>query len=214
MGGQPRVSWETGPVRGRRVPRIIPIFAGIGILLFVAALAIAWGGRAFGLWGPGAGPRTSIATLPPPVAWRSVTSAEGGFSIEFPGDPRAASSQEQGITAHGISLSTSDGDFAVGWSDVPEVATDYGPAVATGRAKALSATIVSEGGVEVGGLPGYQFVLAVPTACSPSIPGSCTLTWQVMPVGTRLYQILTAVPDPPGTSPLTDRFFTSFDPRQ
>jgi len=37
-----------------RVPRIIPVLAGIGVLLLVMALVVAWGGRAIGLWGPGA----------------------------------------------------------------------------------------------------------------------------------------------------------------
>ena len=98
------------------------------------------------------------------------------------------------------------------WADVPGVRADYGPAMAKGRAADMPATIVSQGDAEVGGLPGYQFVLAV-SKCGPSIPGACRVTWQVLPVGNRLYQIMAVTPDPPGTSPLTERFLTSFKPR-
>jgi len=188
-----------------RVPRLIPVLAGIGVLLFLAALGIAWGGRAMGVWGPGAGQ----ATLPPAAAWRSVESVNGGFSIEFPGEAKPLSSDEQGLSMSGLFLATSTGTLTVMWADVPAVRADYGPAMAQGRATRMSATIVSQGDVEVGGLPGYQFVLAV-SKCGPSFPGPCRVTWQVLPSGSRLYQLLTAAPDPPGTNPMSDRFFKSF----
>jgi hypothetical protein len=192
-----------------RVTRGVGVLVGIGVLLLVMLLVVVWGGRAIGLWGPRAGQ----ATLPPAAAWKSLESADGGFAIEFPGDPEAYSEDVQGITAHTLTLSTPDGHFFVGWFDVPGVEADYGPATARERATAMSATIVSEGDTEVGGLPGYEFVLAVPTDCASSIPGPCRVTSQMLPVGTRVYNLVTAVPDPPGASPLTDRFFESFKPR-
>lgn len=66
-------------------------------------------------------------------------------------------------------------------------------------------------GGRVGGLPGYQFVLAV-SKCGPSISGACRVTWQVLPVRNRLCQVLAVTPDRPGTSPLTNRFLNSSRP--
>lgn len=187
----------------RRLWRIV----AIGLALAAVSIGLAWGGRALGWWGGQTGP-----SLQPPSAWKSFTSADGGFSIEFPGDAEPISSDGQGLTTNGLFLATSAGTFTVMWADVPVVRADYGPAIARGRAADMSATIVSQGDAEVGGLPGYQFVLAV-SKCGPSFPGSCRVTWQVLPSGSRLYQVLTAAPDPPGTNPLTDRFLTSFRPR-
>jgi hypothetical protein len=192
-----------------RVTRGVSVLAGIGVLLFVMLLVVVWGGRAIGLWGLGAG----HATLPPAAAWKSVESADGGFSIEFPGDPEAHSEDLQGITTHTLSLVTPDGHFVLGWFDVPGVEADYGPATARERATAMSATIVSEAETDVGGLPGYEFVLSVPTDCATSIPGACRVTSQMLTVGTRVYNLVTAVPDPPAASSLTDRFLKSFKPR-
>jgi len=179
----------------------------IGVALAAVSVGLAWGGRALGWWGGPARP-----SLQPPSAWRVFTSADGDFSIEFPGDAEPVSSDGQDLTTNGLFLATSAGTFTVTWADVPGVRADYGPAMAEGRAADMSATVVSQGDTEVGGLPGYQFVLALAT-CGPSDPGACRVTWQVLPVGNRLYQLMTATPDPPGTSALADRFLGSFRPR-
>ena len=133
-------------------------------------------------------------------------------SLRRSGRGRRRAAWPQGLATNGLGLATSEGTFTAVWADVPGVRADYGPAMAKGRAADMPATIVSQGDAEVGGLPGYQFVLAV-SKCGPSIPGACRVTWQVLPVGNRLYQIMAVTPDPPGTSPLTERFLTSFRPR-
>ncbi len=180
----------------------------IGVALAAVSIGLAWGGRALGWWGGQAAP-----SLQPPSGWKLFTLADGGFSIEFPGDAEPLSSDAQGLTTNGLGLATSAGSFTAMWADVPGVRADYGPAVAEGRAADMSATIVSQGDAEMGGLPGYQFVLSV-SKCGPSIPGACRVTWRVLPVGNRLYQLVTVTPDPPGTNPLTDQFLTSFRLRQ
>lgn len=179
----------------------------IGVALAAVSIGLAWGGRALGWWGGQAAP-----SLQPPSAWKSFTLADGGFSIEFPGDAEPLSSDAQGLTTNGLGLATSAGTFTALWTAVPGVRSDYGPAMAADMSADMSATIMSQGDAEVGGLPGYQFVLFV-SSCGPSIPRACRVTWQVLPLGNRLYSLTTVTPDPPGTNPLTDRFLASFRPR-
>ena len=55
-----------------RVPRFIPVLAGAGVLLLVVVLVVVWGGRAMGLWGPGA---HSIQALASPMPSSAVPSS-------------------------------------------------------------------------------------------------------------------------------------------
>ena len=193
----------------RRPWRAIKAIFAIGVGLFVLALALAWGGRALGLWGPGA--HRALPTSLPIGSWRAYSPPDGRFSVEFPGDPRVGTGQEQGIQTTAATATTAEGEFFVGWVDLglTEVRPDYGPAMARSMSARRSATILTEKAVTVSGRPGYHFVLAVPSECAPSIPGPCRLTWLALPVGSRLYSIGTAVPEPPGVNTSADRFLAS-----
>ena len=80
------------------------------------------------------------------------------LSIELPGDAEPLSSDAKGLTTNGLGLARSAGSFTAMWADVPGVRADYGPPWRR-EGGGLSATIVSQGDAEIGGLPDDQFCL-------------------------------------------------------
>lgn len=145
-----------------------------------------------------------------PGPWTAFAPEGARFSIEFPTEQQPSRNirpvQYGGEFDHYLrnaTILTTEGVFVVGWSVAErDLGPDIGHQEAAWLAEGLGGTIVSEGEALVGGHPGYEYVVATT---------GLRVHNQYLQLGRRAYVLQVIVADPPGTSPLADEFFASFE---
>lgn len=141
--------------------------------------------------------------------WQKVTSADGKYTVEMPGNPKKESKTE---TANGVTMTFNnqtvdlkDRAFLVSHSDIPaggEFNINEGLKSLLGR---LNGKVVSETNVTVGGQPGKQAVVEVTTPAK----GVCVL--QMMVANGKVYQLMAIGSTVKADSEEVQRFLKSFE---
>lgn len=163
-----------------------------------------------GFLGVQLGPSIAVAVSLP--AWRTVSSVEGRFHVEFPGEPTASSRILAGASAlemHRLDRRASlwRASFELTWCDLPpEASQDVQGALdraTAGRVADVQGRLLEERRVEAGGRPGREFTVR---ATGARFSGRSVLA------GRRLYVAVVAESDsnplPPGVA---RRFLASLE---
>jgi hypothetical protein len=150
-------------------------------------------------------PNGSSAQDPP---MQTFTSAEGRFTIQFPGTPMQDSATASAGTLYKFSVSSDDNniDYMVTYSDNPNFVNrapqDILLGARDGAVKAVDgATLTSDAAIDLNGVPGRAFT-------TTDKDGGSYAT-HIFLVGNRLYQLLVASnKDHPAAQ--TEQFMNSF----
>jgi hypothetical protein len=129
---------------------------GLAVLLFASAAPAALGGS------------EQVLAQPTQAGWREVVSAEGGFRIAFPSEPKFAKKDiETGagrLTTHSHTLDEGPISFHASWLEfAPHYVRDLGPVRVLNGAKEsffkrFKGTVVKERIVQLGVAPGRDTV--------------------------------------------------------
>lgn len=141
--------------------------------------------------------------------WQLFTSAQGGFSIDMPGQPEASTQPSSGgATSYVFSASKDGRSYMASYTDLPASASGFTPkqlldSTRDGAATSSGGELVEEQEITLGQYPGRDFTLNVELLKN-------SIRQRAFLVGPRLYQIVTTGPGDDVNSADADRFFNSF----
>ena|SRR5688572_2717082 len=148
-----------------------------------------------------------------PVEWPKLDSTEGRFRVLMPSKAEPTASETPlGVTIHTFSSSNKTGTFMISYADYPNAATSPEheqtvlDKVRDGVLKGTQAALVSETKLTLNGYPGREMY------ARKIIDGrEMILSWRLLLVGRRLYQMAVGTTKANSESPEIKKFFLSFE---
>jgi len=184
--------------------------ATLGLLLLVAAVSAAV-----------AEDPPATPAPPPDEQWTEFQSPERGFAVSFPGTPKVTSAPVEGqnpLLQHDFQVSVGEDtvytvvvfEYPAGKAPNPPD-TDYYVKLVNAYAKGSESRLRKRGPATVAGRPGFE-------AIADDGKGKLNHLVDVVPVGDRIYMLVTAGPKGHATGDDAERFRDSFrlleDPAQ
>jgi hypothetical protein len=145
---------------------------------------------------------------------KTFTSAEGGFTVRMPGDPKHTTqpvpSPAGAMTMHTFEADADNGACVVSYADLPQEPADlknFFDATRDGVVKGVNGRLVAEKDIFVSGRPGREIAIDAP---APGGTGTLRMIDKVFVAKNRMFQVMLGMELGAKLTPKQQEFLDSF----